>query len=141
MVWIYLPILLVISIIDIRTKRIPDGWNLTLALIGIGFTAHSVIVIKKSLLPGAVGTLLVFFCLLAVAAITHGSLGGGDIKLASVLSLPISTLGVEHLVLAWLVIGMSCVPILGLAAIRVISWNSRIPFAPSLALGYLVAMV
>jgi leader peptidase (prepilin peptidase)/N-methyltransferase len=141
MIWIYFPILFIISIIDIRTKKIPDGWNLTVALIGISFTAHLVVVMKKSLWLGIGGTLLVFFCLLAVAAITHGSLGGGDIKLATALSLPISTLGVEQLVLAWLVIGMTCVPILGLAAIRAISWNSRIPFAPSLALGYLAAMV
>lgn len=86
-------------------------------------------------------TLFVFTVLLAFSVLTSGGLGGGDLKLASALSLPLGSEGIAEVALAWFWVGMAGFPILILALFRVIPWKSSIPFAPCLAVGHLVMLI
>jgi len=141
MFWIYFFILSVVSWYDIRTKRIPNSINSLIAVIG---TMHSIAIAGSDweiYLRSVSCTLLVFLLLLAIAAISNGGLGGGDIKLASALTIPTAALGVEKLVLAWFWVCLATIPV-GIAVLsKKITWKSTIPFGPCLAVGYLIALV
>tara|TARA_R110002126_G_scaffold266675_1_gene409894 strand:- start:15592 stop:16083 length:492 start_codon:yes stop_codon:yes gene_type:complete len=77
-------VLLVISKIDFKELKIPDGLNLVLALSGIAY--QWVTKIEFPIVPLAGGVLL-FFCFYAVRSIHHRmrgivGLGLGDVKMA-----------------------------------------------------------
>lgn len=141
MFWIFLPILFWISIIDIKTHRISDKLNLTILILGV---LAGLIFEEKNVqdwLIAITSTLGIFLILLSSAVVSRGAIGGGDIKLASSLTLPVSLQGLDHLILTWTVIGISCFPISFLLVFRKCSARTAIPFAPCLAVGYLAGMV
>lgn len=141
MFWIYSVVLFVVAWHDIRTKRIPDAVNALLAAIG---TVHLIVIAGLQLeiyLRSISCTVLIFSLLLAVAAISNGGIGGGDIKLASALTIPTAALGVDQLILAWFWVCLTTIPV-GIAMLfQKITWKSTIPFGPCLAVGYLFALV
>ena len=141
MFWLFLPILIYIALHDLRTKTISNSSNLIVLLIGIGYAIFYSNKEDVDWLLMLFQTALVFSLLLIVATITDGALGGGDIKLATALTLPVSLRGSEYLILAWTIVGIACIPIyLGLKLTKS-DKNTAIPFAPCLAVGYLAAMV
>lgn len=78
-----IPVLISLFFIDIRMKRIPDVYPLIisffglLALINVIFNTNSISIIYSNLLNAG----LLFIIYFAIAVITGGMLGGGDIKL------------------------------------------------------------
>lgn len=141
MFWVYSVILVIVSWHDIRTKRIPNSVNALLAAIGTG---HLIAIagLQWEIYLRSVGcTVLVFVLLLVVAAISGGGLGGGDIKLASALTIPTASLGVEQLLLAWFWVCLTTIPVGFAMLFQKITWKSTIPFGPCLAVGYLIALV
>ena len=141
MFWVFLPLLLWISIIDIKTHRISDKLNLSLlilgALAGVFFAERNV----QIWLVAVGSTVAIFTILMLSALVSNGAIGGGDIKLASALTFPVSLQGIEQLFLAWTVIGITCLPISLFLVFRKNSAHNAIPFAPCLAVGYLAGMV
>jgi prepilin peptidase CpaA len=79
-------VLLIATVIDLRTRRIPN--TLTLAGIGVGLGLNFALValesgmtvgLKQGLLPSVTGALFLFVCFLGLAAIR--AVGMGDVKL------------------------------------------------------------
>ncbi|WP_424641136.1 prepilin peptidase [Embleya sp. AB8] len=129
-----------LAIVDIRTLRLPDPVLLVtlatgLTLLGMeslalgDFTAY-----RRALLGGA--TLAGYH--LCLAALSRGSLGMGDVKLAGVLGLHLTWLGWGVLVtgafLAFLLAGLGAGVLLLVGRAR---RESRLPFGPWLLLGAL----
>lgn len=134
-------VLIWISIIDIRTKRISNLHNGLVAIISLCHSGYLAIVDRGDLLAGGVASLVVFSTLLVFAMVTAGAIGGGDIKLAAALTLPVATIDISQLPQVWMVIGICCLPIYAMVLFRIISWKTTIPFAPCLAVGYLTGLV
>jgi Flp pilus assembly protein protease CpaA len=137
----YLPLLLLISYIDLKCLRIPNFLNFLVLAIGIGFVINANLVIPGVWFTASVSAVAVFILGLSFAALSKGAIGGGDIKLATALSFPVGSLGYDRIMFAWTVIGF-CSLIIGIALIGLRkSLKTMVPFGPCLALGYLAAMM
>jgi leader peptidase (prepilin peptidase) / N-methyltransferase len=128
-------LLVVVAISDLRTRLVPDGpllAGLTLALALCLLTAPAELPERLAAGAGAAGFLL------AAALIRPDGMGLGDVKLAGVIGVYLSTAVMEAMIVAF------CAgSIAGLGLIARNGWVARgrtIPFAPFLALGALVAM-
>lgn len=89
----------------------------------------------------ALASFLVFLILLTLAILSNGGIGGGDIKLATGLTIPVAAIGIDQLILAWYVTALTTIPLAILLLFRKIAWKSEIPFGPCLAVGYLVGLM
>lgn len=141
MIYIYLLPLIVISIIDIRSRRIPDYLSGFVALIGIFHVYQLASGSSMVWRQGMIAAAGIFFLMLIVAVISSGGLGGGDIKLATALSLPVGAMGWEQLIFAWLVISLCMLGIILILFVLRKPLKTAVPFGPCLALGYLASMV
>lgn len=141
MFWLYFVILSYLAWHDLRTKRIPDSGNAVVLLLGV---VHLISMARYETwiyVRSALATLLVFLLLLGLAIVSNGGLGGGDIKLATGLTVPVAGIGIDELILAWYVITLTTIPLAILLLFRKIAWKSEIPFGPCLAVGYLVGLM
>ena len=136
--------LLVVSVIDARTRRIPNALTypltpaLAVLLVGAALLQGTPGVALRSVLAGLAG----FVFLLLLALISPRGMGMGDVKLAAFIGLGLGYLSWAHLILglfmAFLfggVIGMA------LMVLRLRGRKDQIPFGPYLALGALVAVI
>jgi prepilin signal peptidase PulO-like enzyme (type II secretory pathway) len=140
-IWTFIPILLLISYIDIKTFRIPDSLNFVVLLLGFGFTLSASTIDSNAWVSATISAAWIFAIGFIFAFLSNGAIGGGDIKLATALSFPVGAIGYDRILIAWTVIGF-CSLILGLALIGLRkSLKTAIPFGPCLALGHLIAMV
>jgi leader peptidase (prepilin peptidase)/N-methyltransferase len=128
-------VLLVISCIDLKHYIIPDK------IIIFALSGGAVLVILfhdpaiESALAGSVSSALF---LLVLALISHGGMGGGDIKLAAVIGLCLGwPSGLFAVILGCLLAGLSG---LALVLTRVKSRKDAIPFAPFLSAGTLLML-
>lgn len=124
--------LLVISLIDYRYQRIPNGINLFLLVVAVLYVG----LISKDYVSALLGAVIVSLPLLIVALVTKG-IGLGDVKLMAVCGL---LLGWQNILLA-LFIGSLTASIVGLSLIaaKKIKRKDRIPLGPFLSLGIMVA--
>jgi leader peptidase (prepilin peptidase)/N-methyltransferase len=141
MIFIYLLPLIVISIIDVRTRRIPDYLSGLVGLIGIYHVYQLASVSSIAWRQGMTAAVGIFFLMLIVAVISSGGIGGGDIKLATALSLPVGAMGWEQLIFAWIVISLCMLGIILILLVLRKPLKTAVPFGPCLALGYLAGMV
>lgn len=84
--------LLVLSIVDLKIKLVPDSINLIIFILAI----ISIIINKQNILYHIIGFFIISLPFLAIAIFTNG-IGGGDIKLFAVTGL---FLGAIHIFLA-----------------------------------------
>jgi len=136
--------LLVLSVIDLDHKRIPNRLTypltpvLAVLLVAAGLAGGDPGQALRALLGGVVA----FAVLLALALINPRGMGLGDVKLAAFLGLGLGFLGWDHLVLglfaAFLLGGLVAVALL---ALRRRGRRDEIPFGPWLAAGSLVAVL
>jgi leader peptidase (prepilin peptidase)/N-methyltransferase len=138
--WIDLAILALflapISIWDLKRRRIPDA----LVFSGIAVFTGKRVVEKTLTLPAALLTVAAGFCAIFLLFILfRGKIGLGDAKLSAMLAI---ALGLKGWILALLCASFSgiCVA-LPLIATKTINRNERIPFAPFMALGGIVAFL
>jgi leader peptidase (prepilin peptidase)/N-methyltransferase len=133
---LFIGILLVISIVDIKTRKIPD----LLVLGGFVIFFCTKIFLNKDLsfwliLDTAVGFLSIF-CLWLL---TKGGIGLGDAKLSALLGF---LLGIYHWVIALLVASVTGLLVCAvLLILKKIERKQGIPFAPFLAIGGIVSYV
>ncbi len=136
--------LLVVAVIDVRTRRIPN--RLTYPLI----PALAALMVAAALLNGQpgwalralLGGLAAFAALLMIALISPRGMGMGDVKLAGFVGVGLGYLGWGHVVLgvfAGFLLG-GVVAIL-LLALRLRSRKDLIPFGPYLAAGAVAALL
>jgi leader peptidase (prepilin peptidase) / N-methyltransferase len=129
-------VLIVLSVIDVRTRRLPN--RIVLPSAAIVLTAQIAITPGRALewIVGAVGA---FAFLLAAALVNPSGLGMGDVKLALLLG---AALG--WAVAAALLVGFTAAALAGVWLIARNGWAARkatVPLAPFLALGGLAALL
>ena len=128
--------LILISLIDYKTQIIPDG---LVGVIAVSSVLYNLLYAPQSisdmLLGGAVG----FVVMLLIFFISHGGMGGGDVKLSAAVGL---WLGVEgtllFLLLAFIMGGVISLLLL---ASGVKSKGDAIPFGPFLCLSVFVTVL
>lgn len=124
--------LIIISIVDLKYRKIPNYLTAATALAGLLFLPSGVIPIKSALLGLLAGGGILF-----LLAMVPGAIGGGDIKMMSALGLflgLIPTIGA--IVLAFII----SVPVnIFLVVSKIKGRKDYIPFGPFLALGSFIA--
>lgn len=128
-------ILLVIAFIDYSHYIIPNGLVIALFVLAL---IHLVFDLNQWL-AYVIGFFAASACLLIIAIISRGKMGGGDIKLMAVAGLLI---GWKYILLA-LMLGSILGSIIGitLMAFKIIRRNQMIPFGPFLSAGILIAAI
>ncbi len=134
-------LLIVISVIDYKHTIIPDGLIIFGLIIGLIYRLILPLFLRlKISLTGSILGLLVgggFFLLIAI--VFSGGMGGGDIKLMSMLGL---FLGVEKIIMVtFLSFFIGAIFILPLLLSKKKSRKDMIPFGPFIALSALVTML
>lgn len=125
-------ILVVISIIDMEFFIIPNKLVVFVLFLGIIF----VITDGPGILSALIGFAAGFLFLLALALVSRGGMGGGDIKLAAVIGVCLGwPNGITAVLLGCLLAGLAG---LLLIVLRVKSRKDLIPFGPFLATGTLI---
>ena len=141
---LFIAALVAVSAIDLDHHVVPSriiypvaGANLALLAAASGFDG-SWRSYTDALLGGAIG----FGALLLVHLIAPGGMGFGDVRLAGLIGLNVGWLGVAHVAVA-LLTGFVLGSAVGLALLGVgrVSRRSRVPFAPFLAAGAVVAVL
>jgi leader peptidase (prepilin peptidase)/N-methyltransferase len=132
----FVVVLVVLSFIDVRTRRLPN--RIVLPAAAVVLAAHVAIAPDRAL-EWVVAALGAFALLLAAAFAYPGGLGMGDVKLALLLG---AALG--WAVGAALVIGFAAAGLAGVLMIVRSGWSARraaLPLGPFLALGALAALL
>ena len=136
-------LLLVVAVIDARTRRIPNRltYPLTpalLVLIGVAALANAA---PGMLLRALLGGLAAFAALLVIALISPGGLGMGDVKLAMALGIGLGYLSWGHVLIGvfggFLLGGLSAILLL---VTRLRSRKDLVPFGPYLAISTLLTV-
>lgn len=136
--------LVVLAVIDARTRRIPNRLTYPLVPILIVLFAAAALVAGEPgrIAAAALGGLAAFAALLVLALISPGGMGMGDVKLAGLIGIGLGSVGWGVLLLgifAGFLLG-------GLVSVVLLATRSRrrkdlIPFGPYLAAGALVALL
>ena len=129
-----------LSIIDLRTKRLPNAIVYpSLAIAASLILAGDLAGGDLSVASGAIGFLAYGLGLLIVAVIAPKGMGMGDVKLAALIGLVLGSLGLEYVAVAAgvgiLLGGVGAIVALALGASR----KTALPFGPFLAGGAVVA--
>ncbi|MBA2528753.1 MAG: prepilin peptidase [Euzebyales bacterium] len=141
---LYAWLLLVVAVIDARTRKIPNRltYPLTPALLALLAAAALLHGAPADGVRALLGGLAAFALLLLLAIISPTGMGMGDVKLAAFVGIGLGYLGWGHVVLG--VFGgflLGGVIALGLLATRLRSRSDLIPFGPYLAAGALLTVV
>lgn len=128
--------LMVCSLIDLEYQIIPDKVILLMLLTG---TALLALQSEQLLMSGFIGGIVGFSVLLAIAIISRGGMGGGDVKLAAVLGL---YLGWPKILLA-LMLAFFIGSLTGMVLMfgQKKSIKSAMPFAPHLSAAAMIALI
>ena len=132
----FVVVLVVISVVDIRTRRIPNRVVLPAALIVL---VSQVAIAPERAFEWTAASLGAFGLLLALSLLYPGGLGMGDVKLALLLG---AALG--WAVASALAIGLVAAAVAGLVMIACGGWSARkatLPLGPFLALGSLAVLL
>lgn len=137
---LFLVALLTLSLIDLRTQRLPD--RIVIPMLGLGLAANAG-ALFTSPLDAILGAIAGYGSLWLLGALyffrTPSAFGGGDLKLAAMMG---AWLGASALPLVMLVAFVSgtCVA-LPLVLMGTRRFDQRVPFGPALALGGAVALL
>jgi prepilin signal peptidase PulO-like enzyme (type II secretory pathway) len=130
--WCLVPLLIglaVITVLDIRTKIIPD----ILTLPGIAYGLLVAVFTESPSLPDAlIGTVVGGGVVFVVAVVSRGAVGGGDIKLAAMLGAALGWRGVLA-VLAFSQVAAAVVA-LALLITRRATWRDPLPVGAFISL-------
>jgi len=136
----FLGLLLVLSVIDIRHKIVPNRLVYPSFLIFAGYLVVAALTGEGvDLLRALIGCLAYGSGLLVIALISPKGMGMGDVKLAGLIGLVLGSLGLRYVAVAAAagvaIGGVGALVALALGASR----KTAIPFGPYLAAGALVA--
>lgn len=133
--------LLVLSVIDFRTKTIPFGINVFILLMGLAEVILQIIYDgwnKSILLDHGIGLIAVSGFLFIIFCVTGGrGVGGGDIKLMAAAGL---LLGWKLIILAFL-IGCILASVIHPIRMKLNNLNRELAFGPYLSVGIGIAML
>lgn len=133
--------LIVLSMIDFRTKTIPTGINIFIAVIGIFIVVVKYIWFGRDfgiVLEHIIGFFAVSVFLLIILYATHGKgIGGGDIRLMAAAGL---VLGWKLILLAF-IIGCILGSVIHLIRMKISRLDSELAFGPYLSAGIAIALL
>ena len=125
-------ILIAISVIDIKTKKIPNFLILIFMLVWIVIASLKLIDTSTSVYGFAVGGLLLYITALA----TNDDIGGGDVKLVAVSGLYLGFPGIMYATLY----GFGVVALISLVLIK-LNKKDYIPLGPFISLGIIIQII
>jgi leader peptidase (prepilin peptidase)/N-methyltransferase len=131
----FVAVLIVLSVIDVRTRRLPDRIVLPAAAIVL---AAQIAIAPGRTLEWTLGALGAFAVLLVLALVNPSGLGMGDVKLALLLG---AALG--WTVAVALFLGFAAAALAGIGLIMRSGWAARkktLPLGPFLAIGGVAAL-
>lgn len=132
--WVFLAVLVSISMVDVLHRIIPDQILITGTVLGLPLALLTSV---NHLINGIIGFFAAGLFLLAIAFISRGGMGGGDIKLSAVMGLFLGWQGIiAALFLSFLIGGLAGIFLL-VSGLK--NRKDAIPFGPYLALGGLSA--
>lgn len=132
--WVFLSVLVSVSVADIHHRIIPDEILLVGTVLGLPLVFLTSF---NSLISGIIGFFSAGLLLLLIAVVSKGGMGGGDIKLSAVMGLFLGWQGVAvALFLSFLAGGLAGILLL---VTRFKGRKDAVPFGPYLALGGLAA--
>lgn len=132
--WVFLSVLVSVSMVDIHHRIIPDEILLVGTVLGVPLVLLTSI---SSLISGLIGFFGAGILLLLIAVLSRGGMGGGDIKLSAVMGLFLGWQGVAvALFLSFLTGGLAGILLL---VTKLKGRKDAVPFGPYLALGGLAA--
>ena len=132
--WVFLAVLVSVSVVDIHHRIIPDEILLVGTILGLPLILLTSI---SDLIGGVIGFFTAGLLLLAIAVVSKGGMGGGDIKLSAVMGLFLGWQGVAvALFLSFLIGGIAGILLL---VTRIKGRKDAVPFGPYLALGALIS--
>jgi leader peptidase (prepilin peptidase)/N-methyltransferase len=137
-------LLLVVAVIDIQTRRIPNRltYPLTPTLLVLLTAAAVLDGTPGAALRALLGGLVAFALLLLLALINPRGMGMGDVKLAAFIGIGLGYVGWGHVWLGLFAGFLGGGVIAGLLVVlRLRGRKDHIPFGPWLALGALVALL
>lgn len=127
-------ILLIISVIDLKYKIIPNKLIIIIFAFGIVFNIITGAVTIKSMI---IGFFIISIPLLALSIIIKGSIGGGDIKLLAVSG---AFIGVRNIIIAFFIASMfSSIILISLLLLKKIKAKDIVPYGPFLSIGIFIA--
>jgi leader peptidase (prepilin peptidase)/N-methyltransferase len=128
--------LLIVSCIDLEHKIVPDVITLPGILVGI---LASLCLTQVGIANALIGTCLGGSLFFLIAVLSHGGMGGGDIKLVAMIG---AFLGWQA-VLVTIFLGAFCGAMagIGLMLLKKKGRKDPLPFGPFLATGALIAMI
>ncbi|KJS14192.1 MAG: peptidase A24 [Peptococcaceae bacterium BRH_c8a] len=133
--WVFLAVLVSVSVVDIHHRIIPDEILVVGTILGLPLIFLTSI---SDLISGLIGFFAAGLLLLAIAVVSKGGMGGGDIKLSAVMGLFLGWQGVAvALFLSFLIGGIAGILLL---VTKIKGRKDAVPFGPYLALGALVAV-
>jgi len=134
---ILVSVLIVIFAIDYSHLIIPDGLNIAIFLLAL--VSLSMNFSMSDLIDRMGGLLLGGGCFLLIALISHGAMGGGDIKLMAALGFTFGITGILMLMLLSFLLG--AVISVGLLLLKLKSRNDAIPFGPFITIATLLMLL
>jgi leader peptidase (prepilin peptidase)/N-methyltransferase len=132
--YLFVSMLMIITISDLRYMIIPDRVLLPFVLI---FLALRYFIGELSYLDYLIGGASGFLLFLLITVLSRGRMGGGDIKLMGVIGLVIGWKGVALTTLIGSILGT--VVTLLLILVRITKRENPLPFGPYLAVGALLS--
>ena len=136
LIFILTSCLILISLIDYKTQIIPDGLVGVIAVSGV---LYNLLVKPQGVVDMLLGGAIGFVVMLLIFVISHGGMGGGDVKLSAAVGL---WLGVEgtllFLLLAFIMGGVISLLLLASGAK---SKGDAIPFGPFLCFAAFVTIL
>ena len=137
-------ILVLVSIIDIRERRIPNAITYPAIFFALLFlsTVGTFLDSGPKLSRALIGLFVTFGVFLSLHVISPNGIGLGDVKLSALLGLSLGWISIDALIFGLFAIFI----ISGLYSLVLIIRNPRmlsasIPFAPFMTLGYLIGAV
>ena len=129
-----------ISVVDLRSLRIPDGLNVVLAIGGLGFQIAAERTFPLLPLIGGIGLLLAFYTVRQVYLRQRGvvGLGLGDVKMAGASALWLHPASLPLFVFLSSATALLSVLLLGRCDRR-FQTSGRLPFGPFLAAGLIAS--
>lgn len=134
--WLLVAFLMVVSFIDLEHLRIPDV--LTLGSFAV-FALWQLLLPWQSHSSAALGAVVGWGLLFAIAVVSRGGMGGGDIKLAAVLGLYLGFPGILLALGLAFILGAAVGLLLVISGVK--GRKDPIPFGPFLAFGSLVVIL
>ncbi len=132
--WVFLAVLVSVSVVDMHHRIIPDEILLVGTILGLPLIFLTSL---NHLISGLIGFMAAGLLLLAIAVISKGGMGGGDIKLSAVMGLFLGWQSAAvALFLSFLIGGIVGILLL---VTKIKGRKDAVPFGPYLALGGLAA--